>query len=292
MTLVSAYSGWAAYGASVRDARTGRVTDLVKPPADASFGRVTSTGGGVFILTVSRPAHSVLAYRLGVDASGRAAEFNPLPGDLLPAECREIAASLSGTVLAYAAWDMTPPGRTAEAGLVDLATGVRRVASVPPGVVRDLSLANDGQTLAFQLETRSDAASGIYVASAAAADWVAHDRLLNDPDGQPYHAIRPVISADGRAVYATVAQPGPWDDPHWTRLLEIPAAGGPPRVLFELRYQPDRHNAVYMWGSVCRDPAGESLLAFASSCVYRIEISSGAVIRLPFSEGQPYDAAW
>jgi len=185
VTLVSAYSGWAAYGASVRDARTGRVTDLVKPPADASFGRVTSTGGGVFILTVSRPAHSVLAYRLGVDASGRAAEFNPLPGDLLPAECREIAASLSGTVLAYAAWDMTPPGRTAEAGLVDLATGVRRVASVPPGVVRDLSLANDGQTLAFQLETRSDAASGIYVASAAAADWVAHDRLLNDPDGQP-----------------------------------------------------------------------------------------------------------
>jgi hypothetical protein len=25
---------------------------------------------------------------------------------------------------------------------------------------------------------------------------------------------------------------------------------------------------------------------------YRFEISSGAVIRLPFPEGQPYDAAW
>lgn len=25
---------------------------------------------------------------------------------------------------------------------------------------------------------------------------------------------------------------------------------------------------------------------------YRIEISSGAAIRLPFPEGQPYDAAW
>jgi hypothetical protein len=154
------------------------------------------------------------------------------------------------------------------------------------------SLANDGQTLAFQLESRSDAPSGIYVASAAASDWVAQGRLVADPDGQLYHAISPVISADGQAVYLTVAQPEPFAEPHWTRLLEVPVEGGQPRVLFELRYQPNRYNLVYMWGSVCRDPAGESLLAFASGCVYRIEISSGAVIRLPFPEGQPYDAAW
>jgi hypothetical protein len=289
VALISAYSGRAAQGASVRDARTGQVTDLVKPPAGAAFGRVTSRGDGEFILTAapSRPG----AYRLRVDAAGRAAELAQ-PG-ILPAGCRAIAASPDGTVLAYATWDMSPPPpRTAAAGLADLATGERRVTSVPPGVVRYLSLANDAQTLAFQLETRSGAASGVYVAPAAASDWVAQGRLLADPDGRPYDALSPVISADGQAVYLTVAQPGPWADPKWTRLLEVPAGGGQPRVLFELPYQPNGYNLAYMWGSVCRDPAGQSLLAFATGCIYRIEISSGAVTRLPFQEGRPYDAAW
>jgi hypothetical protein len=175
---------------------------------------------------------------------------------------------------------------------VDLVTGDRRLTSVPPGVTRYLSLASDGQTLAFQLESRSDAVSGVYVAAAAAADWVATGRLLVDPGGQPYHAISPVISASGQAVYLTVAQPSPWADPKWTRLLDVSVASSRPQVLFELRYQEDRHNATYMWGPVCRDPAGESLLAFASGYVYRIEISSGATTRLPFPEGQPYDSAW
>jgi hypothetical protein len=291
VALVSAYPGRAAEGASVRDARTGQVTDLVKPPAGAAFGKVTSHGGGEFILTAS-PISQPRAYRLRVDAAGRIAEFAPLPIELLPAECRVIAGSPGGTSLAYAAWDIRPPMRTAEAALVDLVTGERRIASVPPGVVRYLSLANDGLTLAFQLESRSDAVSGVYVAAAAAVDWVAQGRLLVDPDGQPYDAISPVISADGQAVYLTVAQPGPWADPKWTRLLEVPVGGGQPRVLFELRYQEDRYNVVYMWGSVCRDRAGESLLAFATGYVYRIEISSGAATRLPFPEGQPYDAAW
>ena len=291
MALVSAYSGRAAEGASVRDARTGEVTDLVKPPAGAAFGKVTSCGGAEFTLTAS-PTSQPRGYQLRVDAAGQVAEFAPLPIELLPPECRDIAGSPGGTSLAYAAWDIRPPMRTREAGLVDLVTGERRIASVPPGVIRYLSLANDGQTLAFQLESRSDAASGIYVAAAAAFDWVAQGRLLVDQNGQPYDAISPVISADGQAVYATVAQPGPWADPKWTQLLEVPVGGGQPRVLFELRYQEDRHNVAYMWGSVCRDPAGESLLAFATGCVYRIEISSGAATRLPFPEGQPYDAAW
>jgi hypothetical protein len=263
----------------------------VTPPADAAFRKVTSCGGSEFILTVSRPAHSVLAYRLRVDAAGRTAEFAPLPTQL-PPECRGIAGSPAGRSLAYAVWDMKPPVRTAEAGLMDMVSGERRPASVPPGVVRDLSLDNDGQTLAFQLETRSDATSGIYVAAATASDWVAQGRLLADPDGQPYDATSPVISADGQAVYATVAQPGPWADPKWTRLLEVPVGGGQPRVLFELRYQENSRNCAYMWGSVCRDPAGESLLAFATGYAYRIEISSGTATILPFPEGRPYDAAW
>ena len=290
VALVSAYSGRAAEGASVRDARTGRVTDLVKPPAGAAFGRVTSCGDGEFILTASPPQAG--GYRLRVDAAGRAGELAQ-PGILLAGECRDIAASPGGTILAYTVWDVSPPPpRTAEAGLVDLATGERRVAPVPPGIIRYLSLANDGQTLAFQLESRSDVASGIYVAAAAASNWVSQGRLLVDPGGQPYDAISPVISADGQAVYITVAQPEPVGGPHWNRLLEVPADGGQPRVLFELRYQPDRYNLVYIWDTVCRDPAGESLLAFATGYVYRVEISSGAVTRLPFPEGRPYDAAW
>jgi hypothetical protein len=293
MALVSAYSGRAAFGASVRDALTGTVTDLIKPPAGESFMRVSSAGQGVFFLT--RNGHRVdapLVYRLEVDAAGRAGRLAPVPGDLLPPGCRYVAASPGGTVLAYAVPDMTPPPSTAEAGLVDLVTGERRIASLPAGFIRDVSLANDGQTLAFQWQPRSGGEQDVYVAAAAASDWVSQGRVLADPGGLPYDATSPVISAGGGAVYITVAQPEPTGGPHWNRLLEVPAGGGQPRVLFELRYQPGGGNVVYMWGPVCRDPAGEWLLVFATGYVYRIEISSGAVIRLPFPEGQPYDAAW
>ena len=292
MALVSSYSGRAAAGASVRDARTGAVTDLLKPSAGAEYSRVTSMGEGVFFLTASGPRGGSQAYRVQVDAAGRAGELAPVPGDLLPAGCRYIAASPGGTILAYTVPDMTPPPSTAEAGLVDLATGERRITSLPAGFIRDLSLANDGQALSFQWQPRSGGEQDVYAAAAGASDWVSQGRVLKEPSGQPYEGLSPVISADGRAVYITVAQFEPTGGPHWNRLLEVPAGGGQPRVLFELRYQPGGGNFLYTWGSVCRDPAGGSLLAFATGYVYRIEISSGAVIRLPFPEGQPYDAAW
>jgi hypothetical protein len=290
VALVSAHSGRAAQGASVRDARTGVVTDLVKPPVGESFARVTSVGEGVFILTASGPGHA--AYQLRVDAAGRAEELAPLPANLLPAGCRSIAVSPGGTTLAYTAADMSHPSRTAEAGLVDLATGERRFASCPPGMIGYLSLANDGQTLAFAWDSRSDPASGIYVAAAGNSEWVSQGRLLVDPGGQPYDAISPVISADGRAVYLTVGQPEPTGGPHWNRLLEVQVDGGQSRILFELRYQPDSYNLHYLWDTVCRDRAGGLLLAFATGYVYQVEISSGSASRLPFPEGRPYDAAW
>ena len=95
----------------------------------------------------------------------------------------------------------------------------------------------------------------------------AQGRVLTDPGGLPYDAESPVISADGRAVYITVAQPEPTGGPHWTRLLEAPAGGGQPRILFELRYQPHGGNLVYMWGPVrppCREPAGARFAAVMS----------------------------
>jgi hypothetical protein len=295
VTLVSEDSGAgrAAAGASVRDARTGAVTDRIKPPA-GEFMRVTSNGQGAFFLTASGArGASTLVYRLQVDAGGRAGQLAPVPGDLLPPGCRDIAASPGGTVLAYTVPDMTAHRpSTAEAGLVDLATGERRIASLPAGSISDLSLANDGQTLAFHWHPRSAGEVDVYVAPAAASDWVSQGRVLTDPGGLPYDAISPVISADGRAVYVTVAQPEPTGGPRWTRLLEVPAGGGQPRILFELRYQPHGGNLVYMWGPVCSNRAGDQLLAFATGFVYRIEISSGAITQLPFPEGQPYDAAW
>jgi hypothetical protein len=297
MALVSYYSGRRAAGASVRDARTGTVTDLVKPPA-GEFMRVTSAGEGVFFLTTSGlprrsdsptsgpGSDSPTAYRLQIDAAGRAGQLAPVPGDLLPPGCRLIAVSPGGTIGAYAVPDMTGHPSTAEAGLVDLSTGERRIVSLPAGSIGDVSLSNDGQMLAFRWQ------QDVYVAAVAAADWVSQGRVLIAPDGLPYDATDPVISADGRAVYLTVVQHEPTGGPHWNRLLEVQADGGQPRVLFELRYQPWGGNLVYMWTSVCRDPDGEWLLAFGHGYVYRIEISSGAVIRLPFPEGQPYDAAW
>lgn len=295
VTLVSEESGAgrAAAGASVRDARTGAVTDRIKPPAGEYFMRVTSNGQGAFFLTASGArGASPLVYRLQVDAGGRAGQLAPVPGDLLPPGRGDIAASPGGTVLAYTVRDMTAPSSTAEAGLVDLATGERRTASLPAGSISDLSLANDGQALAFHWHPRSAGQQDVYVAPAAAADWVAQGRVLTDSGGLPYEAESPVISADGRAVYITVAQPEPTGGPRWTRLLEAPAGGGKPRILFELRYQPHGGNLVYMWGPVCRNRAGDRLLAFATGYVYRIEISSGAITQLPFPEGQPYDAAW
>ena len=295
VTLVSEDSGAgrAAAGASVRDARTGAVTERIKPPA-GEFMRVVSNGQGAFFLTASGArGASPLVYRLQVDAGGRAGQLAPVPGDLLPPGARDIAASPGGTVLANTVRDMTAHRpSTAEAGLVDLATGERRIASLPAGFISRLSLANDGQTLAFHWHPRSAGEVDVYVAPAAASDWVAQGRVLTDPGGLPYDAESPVISADGRAVYITVAQPEPTGGPHWTRLLEAPAGGGQPRILFELRYQPHGGNLVYMWGPVCRDRAGDQLLAFATGYVYRIEISSGAITQLPFPEGQPYDAAW
>ena len=277
----------------MRNARTGAVTDRVKPPAGESFTRVTSAGQGVFFLTGSGlRGESPLAYRLQVDAAGRAGQLAPVAGDLLPAGCRYIAASPGGTVLAYTVPDMTPRRSTAEAGVVDLATGQPRIASLPAGSISALSLANDGQTLAFQWQPPSGGDPDVYVAAAAASDWVSQGTVLTARDGLPYDATSPVISADGRAVYLTVAEPEPAGGPHWNRLLEVPAGGGEPRVLFELRHQPGSGNFIYMWGPVCRDPAGEWLLAFSSGYAYLIEISSGGVIRLPFPEGQPYDAAW
>jgi hypothetical protein len=66
-------------------------------------------------------------------------------------------------------------------------------------------------------------------------------------------AICPLISADGSAVYLSVPQPNPKGGPHWNQIVELPLAGGEPRILFALRYTGNPGNSMYMWTTVCRD---------------------------------------
>jgi hypothetical protein len=310
VALVSGRLGPGGHGASIRDARTGAVTDLVKPPPDVSqFTAVTSAGGGLFFLSGQSLPGSGLRiggklagpgparmYRLQVDDTGRAAELAQLPSGLLPPGCRHITACPGGNVLAYiSAGPGMPPGRlgTEEAGLVDLVSGKRRPAHLPAGRLSDLSWASDQRTLALTWHPESGGQPGIFVTdTSTAGDWVSAGRLVDATQGLPDDLIDPVISADGGEIYCTTAQPDPRGGPHWNRLLAIPVHGGQPRTLFELRYRANSYNLHYMWTKACRDATGRYLLAFTTGYVYRVEIPAAAFTRLPFPEGQPYAAAW
>jgi hypothetical protein len=306
VSLVSHGVGPAGEGASVRDARTGAVTDLVTPPPGVGrFSAVTSAGSGLFFFTgqdAPQPGRQVAPdpawiYRMRVDEAGRVAELEPLAEGLLPPGYPHITACPGGRTLAYTCTTLRVPPvgniRTLEAGLVDTSSGARRPARLPAGLLSVLSWAGDGRTVSFAWHPESAEPPGIYVVDTHAADdWVGA--------GQPVEAIRelsddpidPVLSADGREIYATVAQPDPGGGPHWNRLLAIPVRVGQPRVVFHLRYRSDSYNVRYMWTTVCRDVTGGNLLLFATGYAYRIEVSSGAVTRLPFPEGRPYAAAW
>jgi hypothetical protein len=301
VALVSGRLGTGGPGASIRDARTGAATDLVTPPPDAvMFTDVTSAGGGLFYLTgqgIIGPAGAGPrpVYRMQVDDTGRAGELVQLPGGLLPPGCH-VTACPGGKVLAYVSNDFSVPGRTrtAEAGLVDLASGARRPAHLPAGCLTDLSWAADIRTAAFTWQPESAEPPTVYVTDTGAADgdWVSAGQPVEATRGLPDQLIEPLVSADGGEVYCTVAQPDPRGGLHWNRMLAIPVGGGPPRVLFQLRYRADSYNTHYMWTTTCRDATGRYLLAFATGYVYRVEVPSATFTRLPFPEGRPYAAAW
>jgi hypothetical protein len=311
VALVSYGVGPAGNGASVRDARTGAVTDLVTLPPDVGQpSAVTSGGGGLFFLTgqgTPRPERQVReerglpvaarVYRMQVDDVGRVAGLAPLPEGLLPPGCRHITACPGGRTLAYICTDLRarpgPRTGTLEAGLVDLDSGARRPARLPAGRLGGLSWAGDRRTVAFAWHPESAGPPGIYLADTSATDdWVHAGQPVEATNGLPDDLTDPVISADGGEIYATVTQPDPRGGPHWNRLLAIPVHGGQPRVVFQLRYRNDPYNLRYMWETACRDATGGSLLVFATGYVYRIEASSFAFARLPFPEGRPYAAAW
>lgn len=296
VALVSGRLGTGGPGASIRDARTGAVTDLVKPPPEAGqFSRVTSAGAGVFFLTCRR-LHQSDVYRLEVGENGRAERLTPLPEGLLPGTLpRAIAACPGGNTLAFISTSLgrrPVPTRTTEAGLVDLRSGRRRLAKLPAGHLTDLSWAADGSTVAFVWNPETDEEPAVCVTGTGADEWIAAGQLVGWTRGLPDTMMEPIISADGGEIYCTVAQPDPRGGSHRNRLLAIPVHGGPPRNLFELRYRTDSHNLHYMWTTSCRDETGHYLLAFATGYVYRVHVPTATFTRLPFPEGRPYHAAW
>ena len=91
--------GAAADRASIRDARTGKVTAVVpQVPGIPRFRAVTAAAGGLFYLTADLPVrhgHGVTfdtrVFRLAVGSEGQVAELTALPEDLLPPGTRHVA---------------------------------------------------------------------------------------------------------------------------------------------------------------------------------------------------------
>jgi hypothetical protein len=306
------HHGFGPWGqhATVRDASTGAVTAIVPTPeALRRFDRVTSAsapgaGQQLHVLAGHRKpqagpgaGHPVpeeqatQLYALRVDAAGQVAGLAPVPvASPLPAGPGTpwMAVRADGTGLLCA--QTQHRGRSWETVVytVNLATGEPRVlAEAVLGPVTELSWAADARAVAFEWNPAMGRAgarqAGIYMTDPAGpAGWEAGSRLVTPSDDGLGPLISPVISRDGTAVYVTAAQASLAGGSHWNRLLEVPAGGGQPRVLFELRYQANPANLAYMWDDVRLDPSGRFLLLLGFGWAYLVEISTAACARIPF----------
>jgi hypothetical protein len=300
IALVSYHGiGAAADRASIRDARTGKVTALVpEVPGIRRFRSVTAATDGLFYLTPESPPEDrsvARVFRLRVDSDGQVAELTELSGNLLPPDTWHFTVTPDGARLVYAVGERAKRGWvTTETATVDAATGERHSYPSPAtGTMTELSLAADGRTMAYEWRDAATGDSSVHVVDIGTAeDWVTGSRQVASYGGELRHAIRPLISADGSAIYLSVPQPDPAGGLHWNRLVELPLTGGEPRALFGLRYTPNSGNHMYMWTTVCRDQSGRFLLVFSHGYVHRVDIAAAQSTRLPFPEGSPYAAAW
>ncbi|MGI5164500.1 hypothetical protein ACQEU3_09125 [Spirillospora sp. CA-253888] len=305
--VASTVQGLGRYGntVTVRDARTGAVTDAVTNAVTAAVPdrRLDCTGvhpagpPGTYLLTGGDP------YRLRVDGEGRIAELAPFPADgpidWISPDGRLAAGRHRDGPIPGPPGSAFDPRRRLSTALRELSTG-RTVSHLPgaAGQLSHLTWAADSRRVAFEWVSYEGTfpmagAHEIRVADAHARDWVGNGRtVVADTSGEHGELHGPVISADGESVYVTAAQPEPTGGEPWTRLLEFPVSGGPPRVLFELRYSATSHNVIFMWGTVCRNTVGTHLLIFPSGWAYRLSLATGEVIRLPYPEGSCTAAAW
>jgi Tol biopolymer transport system component len=279
---------------SVRDARTGQVTATLKPPANAMWDTVSATGDPhVFYLTAN--TDQVRLYRLRIDGSGRTraltevATLDPGVSDLV-----FLAASPDGKRVAYPLANPGQPYGPAEIDVLTLATGQRTAfRTTVTGRVSSLSWAHDGRHLAYELDGSANGSDGIWVLDTHGG----RDLLTGARHVLPWNTafvgghVAPVLSADGRSVYAinTVGAKSRKS----TRIVQLDVrTGGLLRVLYEQPYSSKSGNRQWSFTELALDPSGRSLLAAGGGQVHRVTIATGTVTTFPFGRGEPNALAW
>jgi hypothetical protein len=286
---------------AISDARTGRVSDTFRSPADGLWTAASATADPrTFYL--SAQADQAHVYRLRIDAHGRVGSLTKVAAvaqgqsDLIA-----LAASPDGKRVAYPVnnppTSAGAPYGPAEIDVLTVATGHKAVyRTTVSGRVSSLSWAADGRHLAFELDGADSLTTGFMVLDTrAGSDLLSASHLVltqsasRKRSGYAGRFTAPVLSADGRSLYAigTVGT----GKTRRTMVLEFSVgAGGQERVLYQEPYAGG--GAQWSFTLLARDPGGGSLLAVGNGRVRRIALRTRTVTNLPLSRGEPNLVAW
>lgn|GEM_PF-6005738 len=298
---------------TVRNALTGAATAVVPSLKDAHWSTVStvstvSAGSDpwTFLVMSSSAWGSDLdrIYRLTTNQDGTVRSLNPVES-LRNLHPNDFALSPDGDSLAIDTSYTDPDNLTAGITIMNLRDGRTRILQADQaGRTDSFSWSADGRHLAYRLTViphGPDAGSredGIWVLDLGRAgfDLLADSHQVTTADLSEFGPADWTLSADGRRLYCIL---GALDGSHSVltkRVVEIEAATGrQPRVLRELHH---RFSMVTGWssdGPLTLDPSGRWLLASdAGTDYYRIDLSSGAVSRLPttVNRGHPNELAW
>ena len=243
------------YSFQLRDTRTGNLlaTLPTKMPHGWSASSTTpyvsaAADGRTFFLVSSRGAGSqgttdvckdiaTTFYRLSVSASGRITAFVPV-GKQSRGLAGPIAASPDGRMIAYAAarCNEAGPWHLDQVVVQDLATGASRAWTGTKGItnIQRLTWTRDGRTLGVEYGQPD----GTGLVAVRAVDVTKPGGSLQDSRlvYSQRHCCRyqAVLSPDGRSVVAvTLRSLG--TQGYQQQVLQIPLAGGPPRLLYQGR---------------------------------------------------------
>jgi hypothetical protein len=288
---------------AVRDALTGKVTDSVPPPSGTEFSAVSATADPrVFYVMGNASNDAARAYRLTINAAGKVVSLSAVNAVSQPWGGGWFAASPDGNRIAFPSPFTTMNGTMAPAGIgvVDARTGhVTSFMADRPGGARDFSWSADGRHLAFQFDDagyRKPAdKSGLWLldTSGRGGDLLANARRVVSWQAGGNGYASPILSADGRRIYAIDAQQRD-DGSRATRVIELDAATGRQlRILFERPYA-DHGNTIWAFFEMALDPSSRLLMVVdGAGGAYRIDIATTHAIRIPFPRGtMPNSIAW
>ncbi|ONH22402.1 hypothetical protein BL253_35825 [Pseudofrankia asymbiotica] len=288
---------------AVRDALTGTVTDSVSPPGGIEFDAVAGTADPrVFYVLASGSGGGVEVERLAISSAGRVGSLNVVRTISQPWGGGWFAASPDGNRLAFPTPFAAPNGTMPPAGIavVDVRTGhVTSYLADRPGSARDFSWSADGRHLAFQFNDEGDGKladrSGLWLldTDGSGGDLLANARQVVGwkMGGNGYAS--PVLSADGRKIYAIDAQQRSGGT-RVTRVIELDAATGRQlRILFEQPYV-NRGNTIWAFDTMALDPTSRLLMVVdGAGGAHRIDIATARATRIPFPRGTtPNSIAW